>query len=306
MAGLGVFVALGEHNPLLPPLGSLPLLGLLRVPARFGLLLFWGLLLAAASAALRLRSSRMMPRWAKIAALAVVLADMGPWAGKFVYAQDSRPYLSRNEAFARQIAGRPVRFVSDPDLANPNKAMLYRAMNANGYEAFYLKAYTDFILRAAGPSVLDPSRVLLRACDSEALRKLAVAWRLSREGRLEPNPGFEPMARVAGTGPVRTESLSPERWRMSGFPEASPQRLVFAMPYYPGWKAWLGGRRVEISREDGVFQAVNLPAGGSAGMFPGASWSLDFRFRPTLWPGLVLANLIAAALWLVQARRMFE
>jgi len=71
------------------------------------------------------------------AALAVVFADLGPWAARFVYAEDSGPFLSRNEAFARQLAGRADRFITDPELANPNKAMLYRAMNANGYEAFY-------------------------------------------------------------------------------------------------------------------------------------------------------------------------
>jgi hypothetical protein len=297
LAGLGVFAALGGHNPLLPPLGGLPLLGLLRAPARFGLLLYWGIFLAAAGAALRLRSA--VPRWCKVAALAAVAADLGPWAAKFVYAQDPRPYLSRSEAFAGRLAGRPVRFVSDPDLANPNKAMLYRAMNVNGYEAFYLKSYTDFILRAAGPSVLDPSRVLLRSTDAEALRKLGAAWTLSRDGRLEPNIGAEPLARVSGR-PVRTETLSPERWEMSGGLSASPQKLVFAMPFYPGWKAWVNGRRVELGRTDGVFQEADLPAGP-----PGSLWILDFRFRPTLWPWLALANAASAALWLLAARRLF-
>ena len=34
-----------------------------------------------------------------------------------------------------------MRFASGPEVANPNKAMLYRAMNVSGYEAFYLRRY---------------------------------------------------------------------------------------------------------------------------------------------------------------------
>ncbi|MBI5245517.1 MAG: hypothetical protein HY922_17785 [Elusimicrobia bacterium] len=295
IAGLGVFAALGDHNPLLPRLANWPIFGLLRAPARFGLLLFWGLLLAAAAAALKLRSKRILPRWAKAAALAVVFADLGPWAARFVYAEDPRPFLSRNEAFARRLAGQAVRFITDPDLANPNKAMLYRAMNANGYEAFYLKNYTEFILRAAHPGAVDPSRVLMWPSDRGALRALGVRWLLGPDGALSPNPGALPLARLSDGRPAQVSALSPDRWRISG---SSGTRMIFAMPFFPGWKVWLNGRRAEISREEGLFQAVELPSGGR-------SWTADFRFGPTLWPWLVLANAAAAALWLARARRMF-
>jgi len=297
LAGLGVFLALGGHNPLLPPPGRLPFFGLLRAPARFTLLLHWGILLAAADAAWRLGSRA--PRWCKAAALALVFADLGPWAAKFVYAQDPGPYLARSEAFARQLAGRPVRFASDPGLANPNKAMLYRAMNVNGYEAFYLKSYADFILRAAGPAVLDPSRVLLRPSDEGALLELAAAWTLSPDGVLKPNPGAEPIARFAGR-PALSESLSPERWRMSGTLPPSQRKLVFAVPSYPGWEAWLDGRRARLAQAEGVFLEADLGE-----LAPLSPWALDFRFRPTLWTWLALANSAAAALWLLAARRLW-
>ena len=81
---------------------------------------------------------------------------------------------------------------------------------------------------------------------------------------------------------------------------------MLAQSFYPGWRAFLGrplpvvsgggtpspaapgsGRReVEISKWDGIFQAVSLPAG---------DFTLKVEFEPTWWNELVL---LAAAAWL--------
>ena len=73
-------------------------------------------------------------------------------------------------AMVETLAGRPLRFASDPALANPNKAMLYRAMNVNGYEAFYLARYVPYAARAAGGPAADPSRTHLRRVDPPEIR----------------------------------------------------------------------------------------------------------------------------------------
>jgi uncharacterized membrane protein YfhO len=37
--------------------------------------------------------------------------------------------------------------------------------------------------------------------------------------------------------------------------------LVLVDTWYPGWKAWVDGERLSVRRANGVFRAVQLPAG---------------------------------------------
>jgi uncharacterized membrane protein YfhO len=62
--------------------------------------------------------------------------------------------------------------------------------------------------------------------------------------------------------------------------------------YYPGWRVTVNGRRAEVLRANGVFRAVEVPAGVS---------EVEFRFFPgSLLLGAVvsLAGLVMlAVLW---------
>ncbi len=54
---------------------------------------------------------------------------------------------------------------------------------------------------------------------------------------------------------------------------AVPQWLFVSDTYYPGWKAYIGGKEVPISVANGAFRAVSVPAGASVVKFiykPGA------------------------------------
>lgn len=293
LAAAGVFLALGGNNPLVP-WAQVPLLNMLRVPARFSLLLVWGVLLAAASGWLLLKERLRPGPWARAAALALAFLDLWPGACRFVYAENPSRFLAPRAEFSEALGGRPMRFATDPDAPNADKAMLYRAMNVNGYDAFYLKSYMGYVGLSEGGPAADPSRTYIRRLDTPRMRALGAAYSLS-PGGLRPNPGAAPPARLrSGTEGVVVYNPFPERWifrgRGDGDPSiAAPKTLVFAMPYFPGWSAWVNGVRAPISIEDGLLQAVPLPASGP--------WRALLRFQPTAWVWLCLASAASWMLW---------
>lgn len=306
LAFVGAFLALGGHNPLIGWLAGVPVVGLSRVPARYGLLIVWGLLLAASAGWLRLRQSRRVAPGLKAILVAVLLFDLGLRAGRYVYAENPGPYLSPASAIVKNLGGRPVRFASSPDLANPNKAMLYRAMNVNGYDAFYLESFTRYAARSERGPAGDPSRTYIRRVDSPEMARLGVAYYLTpekREGDFIPVGGQMRLYRQRGAGPlatladsgkatykrVDTKILRPEHWLLSGTSPSPGARLILSVPNYPGWRAFVNGKRTPIEVEDGLVQAVSLSAGGP--------FQVDFLFRPTGWPLLCALGAIAWMFW---------
>jgi hypothetical protein len=75
------------------------------------------------------------------------------------------------------------------------------------------------------------------------------------------------------------------RWRANC---SQPTFLVVAQPFYPGWRARVGGREVPLHRANYCFCAVELPAGES---------DVELAYEPRwLWPSVAVALLDLAAL----------
>jgi hypothetical protein len=279
-----------------------------RVPARFSFWLLWGVLLAAAAGWKLWKPS---PRWAA-AALLFVLLDLGSWAAYWVYTDDPQPRLGSNKEFSHALGGRTQRFASGLDLANPNKAMLYRALNVNGYDAFYLGSYIRYAARAQGRAAGDPSRTYITRVQSPEMRRLGVNYYLSAEPLLSPgegvrlqrNHGAFPLAyytaggvvpRAATVGPD-LQAVKPEHWIARGFvPAEKDAQVVFSVPNYPGWRAYVNGLRVPLHVFDELVSAVPLQS-----VAPGKFFRADLVFQPTLWPFLVM---LSVGGWLVWSRR---
>jgi len=286
LAAAGALLAAGRNNPLAGLIGALPLLGYSRVPARFSVWIVWGLILAAAEGWRGLKN----PRW-KVGLAAFLFLDLGFWAVRTVSFEDSAPSLSPSVMMRERLAGKPLRFATDPKIANPNKAMLYRASNVNGYDAFFLGRFVEFAYRAEGKAAADPSRSYLTRVESPQLKGLGVAHTLTFDGDrpvLRENPGALPIARLKtanGWTPLDSAvNPRPERWELSGTAPAGAS-LVLAVPRYPGWTATLDGVPVATRLHDGLTQAVSVP--------PGAFHAV-FRFSPPGWAGLAA---LAALLW---------
>lgn len=303
LMGLGVFLAAGAHNPLYHQILGWTPLGLLRTPARCLFLSFWGLLLAAGAGA-RWFDKRRLPRWLRLAALIAALIELLAWDRRFLRAEDARPYLKPSPALAGRIGGAPWRVLTDPELASPNKTLLYRAMNANGYEAFYLADFPEYAARSEGRAAVDASRSYLRRYDSPEMSRLGVRYFLSADGSLLTNAGAFPLAYFVDEkrkplGPPPGLSIErPERWRVSGILPADARRLVLAQPFYPGWRAVLNGLSLPLEKWDGLLQAVNLPEGFRAG----EGFELVLDFSPTGWPLWASFSLLSWLVWAIRLR----
>lgn len=281
LIGAGLFFAAGGHNPLYRAALAATPLGFLRTPSRALLLCLWGLVLAAGSGA---RFLAKIPAAAKAAVLAFLLIELARWDSRFLRAEDAAPYLAPKPAVARALGGLAVRVLTDPELANPNKTMLYRAMNVNGYDAFYLGSFPAYAARSEGVPAADASRSYLRRPDTPEMQRAGVGFHIGPKGELKELKGALPLAYFLGPqGSLRAgaqvEIPRPEAWRVRGRAPSGAELLVLAQPYYPGWRAWLNGRSMPLGAWDGFWQALDprsaLPAGGD--------FRLDFRFEPARW-----------------------
>ena len=290
LASAGVLLAAGRNNPLAGILGMLPLIGYSRTPARFSVWTLWGLLIAASWGWKRLTNSK----WKAVLSL-LVFIDLFFWAGHSISFKDARPLLQPSAMMQKSLAGRDIRFATDPEIANPNKAMLYRASNVNGYDAFFLGRYVNYAYRAEGKPAADPSRSYLTKVNSPELRSLGVAYFLDKNARLQKATAPLPIARLEHDGTaLAVGNPSPEHWTVQGTAKEAG-RLLLAVPFYPGWRAWVNGSPVTPALYDELIQSVAIPAG---------QFRATFRFEPLGWPLLVSLAAIFWLLWILSGFRI--
>lgn len=89
----------------------------------------------------------------------------------------------------------------------------------------------------------------------------------------------------AGAKPVEL-SAEDEKIRIRGTVPAGG-KAVLADVFYPGWKAWVNGRRTEIEADGGAFRAVEVPE----------RFELFYRYRPAEFLWGLGATVLAGALW---------
>ncbi len=298
----GLFLAAGAHNPGYRWLLEHTALGFLRTPSRALFLDLWALWLSAGAGWLAF--SRRGGRRTATALAAAGVVCMLVWDGPFLKAADAYPLLAINPTLAQQMGDVPFRILGDPQLSNQNKVMLYRAMNVNGYEAFYLAGYPAYAARSEGGPAADASRTYLTRADTPEMRRLGVAYRLTVAGRLEkggakalPLAFFVDAKGEPVPGPVRLSRERPERWRVeaASWPARSAA-LVLSQSAYPGWRAWLGGRPVALELYDGLLQSVRRPDEAEP-------LNLVAEFSPSRYGLLAAATAAAWALWLALWRR---
>jgi hypothetical protein len=70
---------------------------------------------------------------------------------------------------------------------------------------------------------------------------------------------------------------------------SSESQLIRRELYYPGWKAFVGGKSIHIEPYDDIFQAIRIPPG---------QYKVTFAYTPT-HIHLICALFLLGALWLV-------
>ncbi len=293
LVAAGILLALGANGPLGRLLG-LPGFSYLRTPARWSFLALWGLWLLAGAGA---RAAAADPRRARALAVLplLVFAELALWDAPFLRSARARRYVMTNSA-ASELGARPERALTTPELANPNKMIVYRIRNANGYDAFYPASAAVWAAEAEGVPAADSSRVYVSRWRSPAAARAGVTTALTPAG-LARNPDAWPLAvfvdsrgRRLRPDPVLAIER-PERWRVAGAVPAGASAVSLAETRWPGWRALLDGRPAAIAAWGPAFQAVPLAPG---------TVSLDLRleFVPTFWFPLAALTAAAWALWL--------
>jgi len=292
LVAAGALLALGANGPLAALL-NLPGFSYLRTPSRWAFLALWGLWLLAGAGARVLGSTRK-----GMAALAVLpllaAAELMWWDARFLKPSDAAAFTKASPAVAERLAGRATRVLTAPEMANPNKAIVYRMRNANGYDAFYPATTAVWAALAEGGPAADPSWVFVSRWTSDAATRAGVSARLSRSG-VEERAAW-PLAvfldeKGARIYPDPMLSIGrPERWRVTGAPPKGAVALGLAETRWPGWRANLNGRDLPLVPWGPAFQSVAL-APEVRGV------DLSFDFEPTRWRWWAALSAAAWALW---------
>lgn len=298
---LGALLALGANGPLAPVLNA-PGVSFMRTPSRWSFLALWGLWLLAGAGARALSSSPKAAAALTVIPL-VVLAELAAWDSGFLRSAASRAFTKASPAVAARLAGRASRVLTDPALANPNKAAVYRMRNVNGYEAFYPASAALWAAEAEGEPAADPSWVLASRWKSEAASRAGVSARLSPAG-VEEREGAWPLASFideAGARVTPDPTLAverPERWRVTGTAPARAVAVALAETRWPGWRAALDGKPAPLRAWGPAFQAVAVTGG--------AELDLRLDFSPTRWFWWAALSAAAWGVWLAALARRAE
>ncbi|MBI4061451.1 MAG: hypothetical protein HY403_08485 [Elusimicrobia bacterium] len=302
LMALGIALSLGVNGPF-GPLFSAPGFSYLRTPARWSFLSLWGFWLLAGAGARALSASSRAAGALPLIALAV-LAELGSWDAAFLKPANARLFTQASPPVAERLAGRLSRVITDPALANPNKTIVYRMRNVNGYDAFYPGSAAAWAGSAEGAPAADSSRVLVSRWGSEAARRAGVAARLS-PGGVETAAGAWPLAAFIDRGGNRLmpDPLlaidRPERWHVTGEIPKGAAAVALSETRWPGWRASSGGRAIALSPLGPAFQSAALPAGGRF-------VDLRLEFCPPRWFLWAALSAAAWALWFAALVRGLE
>jgi hypothetical protein len=297
LAAAGFFLALGPHGPVSRALLGFSVLSYLRTPSRWLFLSVWGVLLLAGAGWAALKS-RKFPIGVRTAAALAAFLPLAVWDASYLRAQDAAPFMAARPEIVEFLAGRPSRVLTDPELANPNKTILYRMMNVNGYEAFYPRGVPGWAAAAEGAPAADASRVYVTRWLSDACRRAGVIARLSAGG-IERGAGWPLSVFIDGAGRRLLPDPHlwierPERWRISGPIPPGAAALTMASPAYPGWTARSSGVETAVDLWDGVFTALPLDAAvRQTGVL-----DVTLNFQPTAWGPLLALTIGAWLVWL--------
>ena len=206
---------------------------------------------------------------------------------QFTHLWKSTPSLKEATRFL-DIAG--VRYIISATKIEVENFAFLSEMTVND-KPVYLYEYTAFpgrfLLYSQVVSVPDENSMMQKLVDrSVDLRKEVVV--LSKEAR--------PLGRSSPGGKVEVVSYEPNRVLLNY--DAPEEAFLYASDvFYPGWRAYVDGRRTEVMRANVAFRAIKVPPGRH---------TVTFRYVPmSFYGGLALTciGIILCVVMLVRKRK---
>ena len=216
--------------------------------------------------------------------------------------------------FTRRKQLRFVRAADHADLLLGMSGTRFGLEDVAGYDPLQLAAYRDAIAASNGRQPSDRHFTWIERAPTRLLRLLGVRYYVAAPG-LEPagltvvlrtpqatvvrDDKALPLARVnrpGRTDPARILVRDPDRVVIAT-PPGPAGRLVLADPPYPGWSVTIDGHAAPARDQNGLFRAVDLPAGRH---------TVEWRFEPRsvkLGLGITLVALLGVAGYAIVARR---
>ena len=241
-----------------------------------------------------------------------------PATARFLLRQRSTDGPSRFawlvDDFTRRKQLRFVRGSDHADLMLGMSGTRFGLEDVAGYDPLQLSAYHDAVASSNGRQPSDRHFIWVERAPTRLLRRLGVRYYVAAPG-LAPagmpvvlrtpqativrDDAALPLARVnrpGRTDPARIVVRDPDRIVIAT-PPGPAGRLVLADPPYPGWSVSVDGHAAPVREQDGLFRAVDLPAGRHTVEWRFAPHSVKLGFLVTL------ATLLVVAGYAVLARR---
>jgi hypothetical protein len=276
VALLSVLVALGGHTFLGRVFWHIPILNLVREPVRMLFLYQFAVALLAAMGAQWLLENVPRQRW-QTAALAGAMLLLVVFE---IFAQQDRllqpngsgltpnSYYARNQVIdflARQSAGDGdmYRIINYENALPENIGDVYRHIHStSGHRATMSAPYFQYLSRdwKPGSAIFDRlgAKYIVSQKPLQDFRQVLMAEGFYVYERDRPLPVMQLLTNQQQLKPAQVSAV---KWSQNSvaftIENSEPGQLLFAQPYYPGWRVYVDGQARSVIRSD-VLMAVQL------------------------------------------------
>lgn len=294
----GLWVSLGPNAPIdLQKLlwQTVPMYQYLRIPPRHLILVVFGL------AALAGMGFRRVPRVLRVPIMGIIILEMVMFGRGFIemkavpearHDKELISLLKRDAQPYRTLQNFGV-WLDTRNKLDFDSTMAYGIYSATGYDPSILRSYFEYASGGTGKtSVLSHDVQIPYVTDPVILDRLNIKYlmvpkaydpfsgntryRLLKDSsyRLYENTTVKPRFYFEHScGDVKIMSYTPNTITLKTNTSCDT-KLLSSEVWYPGWRAYIDGKRADITVSDGVFRTLFVPEGNH---------TVEYRYVPTIF-----------------------
>lgn len=310
VALFGLWVSLGPNAPVdLQYIlwKFVPMYQYLRIPARHVILVVFGL---AGLAGIGL-SSLKLPKVLKSLIVGIITIEMVWFARGFIElkpipeSRHDRELIELVSGEDRVLQNFGV-WVPERDVLDFDSAMSYGIYSATGYDPSILRSYFDYVSEGNGKkAVLSHDVQVPYVTNPEILDRLNIKYLMvpktydpfagnpryklvqDKTYRVYENTTVKPRFFLSD-GSVVTEKYTPNEIVLE-VAANTDQPLQSSEVWYPGWEAFVDGRKTEITKSEGTFRTLFVSAG---------KHTIIYQYKPRIYVYGALVSFLTATLLL--------